>query len=317
MATTFPTINPQAGGTAAAAELRLAALGQIILRLSDDDRQHRWGGAVRRDLSGTPVAELQQALTDVGTYSSTVDGQFGPGTALALRRFQWFAANGSYRLRVAASAPAAMGAIVQFAGNATVTVNGQCNAVTATELLAWTAGPFRTTSLLVRVPMSRFSNISRAATFSTLNYPSAADDEVLVNGDFTGLDTLNTLARTANLQLRLNQAFRVQGVAPRGAVVPPAGRSQHLIGHAVDLNIVVGTTVVVSANYIGGTAPKEATDFAAAAKAQGLRWGYDFAPRDPPHYDQRVSDATEYDMKFFFCQRAYAQQHPLRLIATA
>jgi hypothetical protein len=30
--------------------------------------------------------------------------------------------------------------------------------------------------------------------------------------------------------------FRVDGVPPSGAVVPPADKSQHLIGYAVDLN---------------------------------------------------------------------------------
>ena len=131
---------------------------------------------------------------------------------------------------------------------------------------------------------------------------------MLVNTDFTGLDTLNTVASAASVQLRLNQTFRVQGIAPRGAVVAPATRSQHLIGHAVDLNIVVGTTVVISSAFIAGTAPKEATDFVTSVKAQGLRWGGDFGDRDPPHFDQQVTAATDYDMKFFFCQRAYADR---------
>lgn len=309
MATTFPTTTPQA-----AAAISLSALGPIVLRQSDDDRLRRWGGGVRNGMTGTPVAELQQALAAVGVYTSTVDGQFGPGTEIAVRRFQWFLGNSRYRLNAPAGSPAEMGAIVAYAGNALVIANGQCNAAFATELLAWTAGGFRTTSLLVRVPMSRFSNITRAATFTTLAYPSAADDEVLVNTDFTGLDTLNTVASAASVQLRLNQTFRVQGIAPRGAVVAPATRSQHLIGHAVDLNIVVGTTVVVSSAFIAGTAPKEATDFVTSVKAQGLRWGGDFGDRDPPHFDQQVTAATDYDMKFFFCQRAYADRHPLRVI---
>jgi peptidoglycan hydrolase-like protein with peptidoglycan-binding domain len=309
VATTFPTTNPQT-----ATPLTLDALGEIVLRQSDEDRARRWGGIVRQNLSGTPIADLQQALADVGVYTSTVDGQFGPGTLAALRRFQWFVINSRYRLRVTAGAAPVTGVVTQYPVNARVLFTGQCDAVTATELRAWTTGFFRTTSLLVRVPVSRFTNITRAATFTTLAYPQATDDEVLVNGNFTGLDTLDRVARGADLQLRLNQTFRVQGIAPRGAVVAPATRSQHLIGHAVDLNIVVAGTVIVSSQFTARTAPKEATDFVASAKAGGLRWGGDFGDTDPPHYDQPVTVAEDYDMNFFFCQRAYAAQHPLRQI---
>ena len=163
--------------------------------------------------------------------------------------------------------------------------------------------------------MGRFANIERAGTFTTLIYPSAAGDEVLVSGDFGGLDILDRVAGQQKVQLRLNQTFRVRGVAPHGAVVAPATRSQHLVGHAVDLNIVVGATVVTSGLLNSPKAPKEAMALVDAVKKQGLRWGGDFRAVDPPHFDQPVPlPAENYDMNFFFCQRAYAEMHALRLI---
>ena len=300
--------------TTSSQPLAFGELGSIVLRLADNDQARRWGGQVRSNLSGTPVADLQRALTGVG-LADAANGHFGPSTMLALRRFQWFIGNSRYRLRVAAGAAPATGIVMPYQANAGILVTGQCNAATAQELSQWIVGLFRTTSLLVRMKMGRFANTSRAGTFTTLNYPSAADDEVLVSGDFGGLDILDRVANQQKIQLRLNQTFRVQGVAPSGAVVAPATRSQHLVGHAVDLNIVVGAAVITSGLLNSPKAPKEATAFVDAVKKQGLRWGGDFRAADPPHFDQPVTPPAEnYDMNFFFCQRPYAEMHALRLI---
>ena len=40
--------------------LVLSELGSIVLRLSDNDQAQRWGGQVRSNQSGTPVADLQR-----------------------------------------------------------------------------------------------------------------------------------------------------------------------------------------------------------------------------------------------------------------
>lgn len=295
--------------------ISLDALGAIALRQTDSDKLKRWGGVIRADTTGTPIAELQTALTAVGVYTSTIDGDFGAGTQLALRRFQWFVVNSRYRLQVAAGAAVATGAVQSYLANGSVAVTGQCDVATACELLDWVASNVRTTSLLVRFPLSLLPRTTRAPTFTTLTYPAAAAGEVLINGNFGGLQTLDAATRTPDVDLRLNQTFRVEGVAPRGAVVTPATRSQHLIGHAVDLNIVTGSTVVTSAMFIAGRAPKAATDFVAAAVAQGLRWGGNFSDIDPPHFDDPVASTSEaYEMNFFFCQRSYALRHPLRLL---
>ncbi len=43
---------------------------------------------LKRGMQSTAVTELQQALKDLGYYSSTVDGQYGDGTAEAVKLFQ-------------------------------------------------------------------------------------------------------------------------------------------------------------------------------------------------------------------------------------
>jgi len=56
-------------------------------------------------------------------------------------------------------------------------------------------------------------------------------------------------ASKAGVVLHLNQTFRREGVPPAGAVVPPATRSQHLVSHAADLNIVDGSTINTNATF--------------------------------------------------------------------
>ena len=297
--------------------LLFTALGTIVLRLGDSDLAHRWGGHVQPARSGTPVTDMQRALAAAGTYTAGLDGLFGAGTQLALRRFQWFLANSRHRLRVPAGSAAAAGTIEAYARPAAVHLTGHCDAATASELSAWIAAHVRTTTLLVRVPMSRFSRIERSASFTTLDYPDARDDEVLANAGFVaGLDSMNQGANDKSVSLHLNQTFRLHNVPPSGAVVPPATRSQHLIGQAADLNIVSGGTVVTSAMFLNNTAPQAAKDFVAAAKHAGLRWGGDFNPKDPPHFDSRVdADSEDYTMNFFFCQRCFSLGHPIRKLS--
>jgi hypothetical protein len=169
-------------------------------------------------------------------------------------------------------------------------------------------------SPLVRLDINELSNIELAGTFTVLAYPSSNPNEMLVHQDFVDVvNGLDAKARAARVSLRINQSFRVQGLPPNGAVVPPATHSQHLIGHAVDLNIVDATTVNTTAMFRQGTQTTAAKDFVRAAKKDGIRWGGDFAPHDPPHFDDFVLPSSEeYKFSFYFAQRSHTLRHGLR-----
>lgn len=301
----------------AATPVSFASLGNVALEFGDNDARRCWGGVVRRAQAARPVADMQRALAAVGTYTAGVDGDFGNGTREALRRFQWYVAHVRHRLCVPAGGGVADGVFEDYARNMAVTLTGRCDAQTAAELIAWGSGGARVTTPLVRVPMSRFAHIARSETFTTLPYPDAKGDEVLVNAGFAvGLDSLDRAAAGAGVRLHLNQTYRRQDVPPTGAVVPPATRSQHLIGQAVDLNVIDGATVVTSAMFLRNTATQSALAVVRAARNAGLRWGGDFTQKDPVHFDLRIAaDHEDYAMNFFFCQHCFALGHPIRLLA--
>jgi N-acetylmuramoyl-L-alanine amidase len=58
------------------------------LRRGDNDLHHRFGGAHRPTITGTPIHELQQDLSSIGYSVGTPDGDFGDLTHHAVLAFQ-------------------------------------------------------------------------------------------------------------------------------------------------------------------------------------------------------------------------------------
>ncbi|MFL6463939.1 MAG: M15 family metallopeptidase [Bryobacteraceae bacterium] len=302
---------------ASAQSLNLRSLGALTLRQGDNDKNHVWGGRAQPDVSGTPIQDLQTVLIAVGTLTASADGQFGAQTQMALRRFQWYVAHLRHRLKLAPGALAATGTISQYPQPGNIAL-GICDAGTADLLLSWQSDHFVTTSPLVRLSLDAVSNIQTSDTFQVLAYPSAQEREVLVHADFASTIScvMNEEAKKANVTLRINQTFRREDILPTGAIVSPAKKSQHLAGHAVDLNIVDGGTINSSAMFNAGTETAGADTFVDAVKAKGLRWGGDFHPADPVHFDDFLEpDSEDFSMTLFFAQRCFHQNHPMRQVA--
>lgn len=292
----------------------LLATPSIILQRGDNDEKLKWGGLKRTGMGGQPVHELQEALVKIGAMSATPDGDFGRKTQDAVKRFQWYLINIAFRLRVTGSADSLHGSIEAYTKPAGIGSDGFASQPTLAEIVSWRDAGFETTSPLVAYSVGKLSNITLSSTFTVLDYPSPGNDEMLVHQDFVSwLVSMNDKAKANAVSLRVNQAFRVQGLPVSGAVVPPASKSQHLIGHALDVNIVDGTTVNTSAMFIAGTATQAAKDFTKAAKGLGLRWGGDFSPKDPPHFDKQVLHTSDnYLNSFYFAQRSFDREHKLR-----
>ncbi len=272
------------------------------LRKGDNDQLHRWGGVHISNAGGTPVRDLQTALAAVGAYEGRPDGDFGKWTEKAVHRFQWNARNLRYRL--------VRGNLQALSPNPTMVINGIADASTRTELQNWVAGAMVTTGNLVRAKVSAYANFQNG--FKLIVHPSITTDDIVVDADFLpSLRLLNNQAQTAKVKLIITQAFRVQGAPVSGAVVQPATHSQHLIGHAIDCNILDGDTRINSDTFAKGDETDAADSFVKNVKAAGLRWGGDFTPVDYVHFDDFVSPHSDpYEMRFYFNQRMIALRQP-------
>lgn len=274
----------------------------LVLRRGDDDAAKRWEGSIHPGVAGTPVRDLQAALASVGILDSTPNGSFGGDVETAVRRFQWNI--GTVKNRIVAGA-------LQARVPTPVPITGRCDAATSAELAAWIVAKARATGNLARSALSRFAQFVK--NFTPISNPSIGPDDIVTDADFaSGLDKLNTAARDANVTLLINQAFRVAGAPVHGAVVPPATKSQHLIGHAIDCNVNDHGKIISSSIFAAHGETPATKKFVAGAKASGLRWGGDFATVDFVHFDDFVNpDGEEYLMRFFFNQRMIQKNHPL------
>lgn len=159
--------------------------------------------------------------------------------------------------------------------------------ITCAEIKLWKSNRYSATGNLVYSPIANYSRFRRG-TLQTVR-ADIQNGNMVHDKDFSsGLIILNSIAENRSIKISVNQVLRILGASVSGAVVTPAQRSQHLIGHAIDVNIIEGSTTYVSANYANNTISQNVRGFIADVRNQGLRWGGDFgAPQsssfDPPH----------------------------------
>lgn len=118
--------------------------------------------------------------------------------------------------------------------------------------------------------------------------PAAFDRAVLVDGGFRHfIEAMGRLASKNNLQIRVQgEGFRRADTPVMNQVVPPSAVSNHLVGHAVDINIVYNRTWFnASALRDFNSLPQSIQNFIIDLEAIGMRWGGRFSPPDPVHFD--------------------------------
>ncbi len=279
----------------------------LTLRHGDHDLKRRFGGAMRRDVQGNPVADLQRDLAQVGLSVGTPDGAFGGGTQRILAVLQ-------AALRLGAQLQGPTGerrAEEPLAARQ----DGVLDAVTTAALGRLIDAGAVLTGWLLRQPVAALAATRTGAGFDRLPHPDVAKGELVLDAAFLpDLRALDGAAAARGLIILVNQVFRRQGDAVSGAIVPPSTRSQHLIGHALDLNLMDGRVVNNSALQIAGKWTPAAKDFAAHAMGLGLRWGAKFSPTDPVHFDRRVdAGAALWDAKFLLNQQQLRAKQPIPL----
>jgi len=120
---------------------------------------------------------------------------------------------------------------------------------------------------------------------------------------FPVLSVVASYAKTRGVEVYVTSAIRVLGQDLEGALVKPASKSCHNIGHAIDFN------VVLSGKYYGSKQlPKaEHSELPTAVfnfiddlrNDPAIRWGGDFNTEDPIHLDDNYynNDPEAYEAK--------------------
>jgi hypothetical protein len=129
-------------------------------------------------------------------------------------------------------------------------------------------------------------------------------NELRADADFfPSLDRLNQFAKDCDVEIFVTSSTREPGRTVAGAIVPPASRSNHLVGHAIDMNVrfdgrLFDSKALKRSNLTN--LPAAVRDFIEMARADDtLRWGGDFNPEDPVHFDDGLNrrDPALWDSK--------------------
>ena len=122
------------------------------------------------------------------------------------------------------------------------------------------------------------------------------------------LQKINHFAAEGGLQVYITSSARQHGIAVGNNIVPPASRSNHLVGHAIDMNLKKNGGFYNSSAMRKGNIhrlPKAVKDFIKAVRNDSvLRWGGDFNPQDPVHIDNglNIRDPATWDAKLQIIQ---------------
>uniref|UniRef100_F6Y5L1 Peptidase M15C domain-containing protein n=1 Tax=Ciona intestinalis TaxID=7719 RepID=F6Y5L1_CIOIN len=100
------------------------------------------------------------------------------------------------------------------------------------------------------------------------------------------LQTMHAAARFCNVTVKVTSSFRKQNQPVPGSIVTPASHSNHLVGHAIDMNLVTPLGWCNS-KCLAGKKNKYSVCFIDAIKRGHMRWGGDFVSTDvdPVHID--------------------------------
>ena len=275
------------------------------LKRNDNDTKKVWGGSKLEKTPGYTVKNLQTDLTAVGVYSDVKNGNFGKNTERGLKIFQWCIKNSTTIIKNKAN--------LAYMLKPTIKVDGKLNSATLTALKDWVKNQYTVTGDLVRVNSDNLPNIDLGPGFKHIGKPIVTSKEIVISkAAYKMLKLMSDAAKTLKVTIKINQALRLHGVKVTGSVVPPASKSQHLIGHAIDCNIVDGTSWNSSKDFKKKQQTENAKKFIKAMKLKSYRWGGNFSNVDSPHFDSQVNaDTFDYDAKFYLNQKQLSSGAPI------
>ncbi|CAK8683556.1 unnamed protein product [Clavelina lepadiformis] len=102
------------------------------------------------------------------------------------------------------------------------------------------------------------------------------------------MDNMNTYARQCGVTVWVTHAFRDENESLGGTVVPPATTSNHLVGHAIDMNLDTSSGWCNGDCLYAGY-NSDAECFIQKVMNSGLRWGGVWSPSDPVHIDDGLN----------------------------
>ena len=122
------------------------------------------------------------------------------------------------------------------------------------------------------------------------------------------LNKINMYAEQADVFIHVTSSFRTSSNV-KGAIVKPATRSNHMAGHAIDMNVIYDNKTKSANSVMLGKYPNVPEPVKRFIKSiiddKGLRWGGKFNATDPVHIDDGLNgDMARWDKRYQAMQKA-------------
>ncbi|MCF0039785.1 peptidoglycan-binding protein [Dyadobacter fanqingshengii] len=122
------------------------------------------------------------------------------------------------------------------------------------------------------------------------------------------LEMINQHAERANVFVHVTSSFRTSANVA-GAIVKPATRSNHMAGHAIDMNVVYDNKKQLADSKVLAKYPQVPEPVRLFIKSiiddPNLRWGGNFQAKDPVHIDDNLNqDLARWDQRYQAMQKA-------------
>jgi len=140
----------------------------------------------------------------------------------------------------------------------------------------------------------------------TVSYANYLGAHIEVHNDFVQhIQQINDYAGQSNVKVYITSSFR-KNASVGGAIVPPATKSNHMVGHAIDMNVMYNGNTLCNSVCLAGTMPPAVHTFIQKIRNDpALRWGGDFTERDTVHIDDglNIHNAAKWDQEYVQAQR--------------
>ncbi len=122
------------------------------------------------------------------------------------------------------------------------------------------------------------------------------------------LQKINSYAEQADVYVNVTSSFRTSSNVG-GAIVKPASRSNHMAGHAIDMNLIYDNKRKTANSVELAKYPAVAEPVKRFIKSilddPGLRWGGTFGAKDPVHIDDGLNgNMANWDKRYLAMQKA-------------
>lgn len=138
------------------------------------------------------------------------------------------------------------------------------------------------------------SNQNRLVRYEVSNIKGYLGQPIIVDSYFVEeLNKINYWAREYNIKVHITSSFRKQNQELTDTIVRPAKNSNHLIGHAIDMNLEwngrwYDSKLLIRNNLV--YLPQNIQDFVNSIRNDKvLKWGGDFSQQDPVHIDDNTN----------------------------